>query len=35
MSDRLKVMRLESFGPPESGMNEMQLDAADFQSKLP
>ena len=35
MSDELKVIRLESFGPSASGMDEMQLDAADFQSELP
>ena len=35
MSDQLKVIKLETFGPSESGMDEMQLGAASFQSELP
>jgi len=35
MSTEKKVIRLEPHGPAGTGMAEMQLDAADFQSELP
>jgi len=35
MSNKPKVIRLEPYGPDVTGMAEMQLDPADFQSDLP
>ncbi len=35
MSNDNKVIRLEPHGPADTGMAEMQLDPADFQSELP
>lgn len=35
MSNQSKVIRLEPGGPAGSGLQAMQLDAADFQSELP
>ena len=35
MSNEQKVIRLEPYGPADTGMEEMQLDPAGFQSELP
>jgi uncharacterized cupin superfamily protein len=35
MSNKPSVIRLEAYGPAEVGMEQMQLDTADFQSELP
>ncbi len=35
MSNEQRVIRLEACGPADTGMAEMQLDPADFQSELP
>jgi len=35
MSNEQRVIRLEAYGPADTGMAEMQLDPADFQSELP
>ena len=35
MSNKPGVIRLEPNGPANVGMEQMQLDAADFQSELP
>jgi len=35
MSNKPKIIRLEPHGPADTGMAEMQLDPADFQSDLP
>ena len=35
MSNEFRIIRLEPNGPAGTGMEQMQLDAADFQSELP
>jgi len=35
MSNKPSVIRLEPYGPADAGMEQMQLNAADFQSELP
>ncbi len=35
MSNEQRVIKLEPYGPADSGMEAMQLDQADFQSELP
>ncbi len=35
MKNQKKIIRLETNGPADSGLQEMQLDPADFQSELP
>ncbi len=35
MSNEQRVIKLEPYGPADTGMEAMQLDQADFQSELP